>query len=131
MVSARSVTPLATDTGIGGCGTESVLGRRIAEIPKVGDVAVNAPDNTVTHGDRFATNILGRVGIRDVAGGWSPRDAIGCMVRRQPQRAIVFLFVSADHRDVTLTDAEGVLDDRFEDAIARAGLHLDSFSDRA
>ena len=128
MVPTRSVTPLATDTGVGGRGSESALGRRIAKIPKVGDVAVNATDHTVADRDRLATNVLCRIGIRDVAGGWSPLDAFRRMVGRQPQRAIVFLVVPADHRDVTLANPEGVLDYCFENTIACACLYLDAIS---
>src|ERR1700733_16285445 len=108
MVPARSVAPLTTDTGIGDRGTESARGRRIAVIPKVGDVAINAAHDTVTHGDRLATHVFDRVGVGDVAGGWPPGNALGGMVRGQPQCAIVLLFIPADHRDVTLTDSEGI-----------------------
>jgi hypothetical protein len=126
MVPARSVTPLATDAGIGRRGRDSGLRRRVAEIAKVGHMAVNTADDTVAHRDRFATNVFKRVGVGNVARGSSPSNAIVRVVRREPQRAIVVLGVFTDHCHVALAHPKRILDDGFKYAIASASLDLDA-----
>jgi hypothetical protein len=126
MVPARPVTPFATNAGIGRRGTDSDLRQGVAEISKVGHVAVNTADDTVAHGDLFATNVFERIGVGNVARGSSPADGIARVVRGEPKRAIVSLLVPTNHRHVALTHAEGIFDDAFKNAISIASLDLDA-----
>ena len=89
VVAARPVASLASDAPVGGRGTRTAGRRRVAEVARAGDVAVQAADHAVAHVDPLAAPVLRRVRMADVARGRAPARPGRRVIMRDPQGPVV------------------------------------------